>query len=466
LVNSSPSELQSPPFEETPRRLDAAGQLELLRTRLAEVGSNREIEPLVANVSEAVNKLVVEHAGMAEELLGVYEQLGIVFEVTRQLPDVHNEADVIDLFVDSLLRSYQERQVFFTHARSLAESRRHVAESPAAEGQRQETPEDGGSSRDEPGCDSWFEKLADRARSEGAVLVEHPPPGAMPNGIAEVVIGPVFAGDRAESEVGGSFVGAIVLARGPDAEVFRAGDVLLLEALTMFCGDLIRNHRLVRELRDLSIAVVRSLVSAVDQKDTYTSGHSVRVAYFADILGRAVELSGRELRMLRWSALLHDIGKIGIRDNVLKKEDSLTAEEFEHIKEHPVRSHQVVEGVPQLAGALLGVRHHHERYDGTGYPSRLAGEDIPLQARIVQVADVFDALTSARSYRPAYDWSKALDIMAEEAGRTIDPHLQSVFDRMIRQDLAGDSAGWERMVRRADRFAQVTEDDPQEADGA
>lgn len=460
LVNSSPSELQSPLFEKRRRRLDAAGQLELLRTRLAEVGSNRELEPLVAKVSEAVNQLVVEHAGMAEELLGVYEQLGIVFEVTRRLPGVRSEAEVIDLFVDSLLRSYQRHQVFFTHARSLAERRRHDAEASVAEGRKLETREDGSSSWDESDCDTWFEAMADRACREGAVLVEPPPPGVTPCGIDEVMIGPVFAGDPAETEADGSFVGAIVLVRGPDAEAFRASDMLLLEALTMFCGDLIRNHRLVRELRDLSIAVVRSLVSAVDQKDTYTSGHSVRVAYFTDMLGRAVGLSGRELQMLRWSALLHDIGKIGIRDNVLKKEGSLTAEEFEHIKEHPVRSHKVVEGVPQLAGALLGVRYHHERYDGTGYPSGLAGEDIPLQARIVQIADVFDALTSARSYRPAHDWSKSLDIMAEEAGRTIDPNLQAIFDRMIRQELANNPDGWERMVRRADRFTQVTEDDP------
>jgi len=460
LVNPSSSGLQCPPVEGTPRRLDALGQLELLRARLAEVQSNGEIEPLIATVSEAVNRLVVEHAGMAEELLGVYEQLGIVFEVTRQLPGVHNEAEVIDLFVDSLLRSFQKHQVFFARHPSRTGRSPRTAGPWVAEGRQQDLPEDQASSCDAPCSDTWFETLADRARREGTVLVEPPPPGAMPSGIAEVMIGPVFAGDPAETESDGSFVGAIVLAHGPEADAFRASDMLLLEALTMFCGDLIRNHRLVRELRDLSIAVVRSLVSAVDQKDTYTSGHSVRVAYFADMLGRAVGLSDRELRMLRWSALLHDIGKIGIRDNVLKKEGSLTPEEFDHIKEHPVRSHQVVEGVPQLAGALLGVRHHHERYDGSGYPSGLAREDIPLQARIVQIADVFDALTSARSYRPAHHWSRALDIMADEAGRTIDPHLQTVFDGMIRQQLADDPAEWERMVRRADRFTQATEDEP------
>jgi HD-GYP domain-containing protein (c-di-GMP phosphodiesterase class II) len=312
-----------------------------------------------------------------------------------------------------------------------------------------------GSKHEEAIFGAWFETVVERARRERSVLVERPPAGALPGEIAEVMVGPVFAGDRSESAAGGSFVGAVVLSRGSSVEAFRASDMLLLEALTTFCGDLIRNHRLVRELHDMLIAMVRSLVNAVDQKDAYTSGHSVRVAYFATLLGRAVGVGGRDLRMLEWSALLHDVGKIGIRDNVLKKKGKLSAEEFDHIKEHPVRSHKVVQEVPQLADALDGVLHHHERYNGTGYPSGLAGEGIPLQARIVQIADVFDALTSTRSYRPAFDWRRALDILAQEAGKAIDPHLQGIFDRLIRAELEGNAEGWEEMVGRAGRFTEV-----------
>jgi HD-GYP domain-containing protein (c-di-GMP phosphodiesterase class II) len=210
----------------------------------------------------------------------------------------------------------------------------------------------------------------------------------------------------------------------------------LIEALSLYCGDVIRNFRLALELRRLSVDMVRALVSAVDQKDAYTSGHSNRVGEYATLLGAEAGLNDEELQMLEWSALLHDVGKIGIRDDVLKKPGKLTEDEFAHIKEHPVRSYEVVRQVPQLAAALAGVRHHHERWDGKGYPDGLVGEDIPLQARIIQVADIFDALTTSRSYRGAYEWEKALSILHEEAGKATDRRLVDIFDRLVRRQVA------------------------------
>jgi len=153
--------------------------------------------------------------------------------------------------------------------------------------------------------------------------------------------------------------------------------------------------------------------------------------------------------------LLHDVGKIGIRDDVLNKQGKLTPEEFEHIKEHPERSYRVVQQVPQLAKALDGILYHHERYDGGGYPAGLKGEAIPLQARIIQIADVFDALTSSRSYRPAYSWEKALSIMAQEAGMAVDPRLQKVFDGYIRQAMQAGPDAWEKLVQRANEFTST-----------
>ena len=108
-----------------------------------------------------------------------------------------------------------------------------------------------------------------------------------------------------------------------------------------------------------------------------------------------------------------------------------------------------------MANALDGILYHHERYDGRGYPSGLSGDRIPLQARIVQMADVFDALTSNRAYRGAFSWEKALSILEEEAGKTVDPGLQKEFDAMIRRELGEDSDAWPRMVERANRFTQV-----------
>ena len=205
----------------------------------------------------------------------------------------------------------------------------------------------------------------------------------------------------------------------------------------------------------MSVTMVRALVSAVDQKDTYTSGHSIRVAFYTTLLGRAFGLSEEDMKMLRWSALLHDVGKIGIRDDVLKKTGKLTKEEFDHIKEHPVRSYQVVRGISYLAGALDGVLYHHERIDGTGYPEGLVGINIPLQARIIQVADIFDALTSSRSYRSAYGWDRALKILREGSGTTSDPHLLKLFERAVRDAIGNDPDGWARLIERAERSGKL-----------
>lgn len=404
---------------------DVRHQLETLSARAACLDGGSALGGLVSAVSEGVERISLENEGMAEELLAAYEQLGIVFEVTQKLPTVQSESEVIDLFVDSLRHSFQKREVFAVQPRTPVNgSREAIPESP----------------------NDWFEGLVRRARDSRSVMVESPPAGAAPACVVEVMVGPVFAGK--------SFVCAIALTRSSDVNGFHSNDMLLLESLTMFCGDLIRNHRLLQELREMSVTVVRSLVNAVDQKDQYTSGHSLRVGYFASLLGRALNLGSEDLQMLQWSALLHDVGKIGIRDDVLKKKGRLTEEEFDHIKEHPVRSHKVVEEVPQLAGALEGVLHHHERFDGAGYPLGWAGENIPLQARIIQIADVFDALTSDRAYRPAYDWEAALDILREEAGKTVDPQLQKVFDRLIREQVESNPDGWERTVEQANRFTQ------------
>ena len=423
-------------------------------------------------LTPSVDQLMTEHQGMADELLCLYEQLGIVFEITRKLAGVQNESDVLDLFLDSLRRSFEERTVFAARRRPhgwVLESDEPTEEGGSGKRDRQTSrpmvirADRGGRVREGPGgsvssmlANEWLRGLLDRATesAEGGVIVEPVPPGVMPGDIAEAMIAPVISGD--------ALVCSLVLLRTQQSPVFRASEMMLIESLTTFCGDLIRSHRLVGELREMSLAMVRALVNAVDQKDEYTCGHSLRVAYYATTLGQRLGLGEIDLQMLQWASLLHDVGKIGIRDNVLKKEGKLTPEEFGHIKEHPVRSHQVVQEVPQLLQALDGILHHHERYDGSGYPAGLKGEQIPYQARIIQIADVFDALTSNRSYRKAFDWQRALGILQEEAGKTVDPRLQKTFDALIRErlkDAQRDQGGsvesaWERMVEHANRFMQ------------
>ena len=155
------------------------------------------------------------------------------------------------------------------------------------------------------------------------------------------------------------------------------------------------------ESRAAYLGAIRALAAALDARDPYTAGHSERVSALSVLIGREMNLSDSDLDVLRLGALLHDIGKIGLSDAVLRKASGLTTDEYEQIKRHPALGARILRQVPFLAPHLPIVELHHERPDGRGYPFGLRGDDIPLAARIVHVADAFDAMTSARAYRPA-----------------------------------------------------------------
>jgi HD-GYP domain-containing protein (c-di-GMP phosphodiesterase class II) len=174
-----------------------------------------------------------------------------------------------------------------------------------------------------------------------------------------------------------------------------------------------------------------ALVAAVEAKDPYTRGHTQRVAALAVHIGEELRLSPERLRTLGQSAILHDIGKIGVPDAILNKPGPLTAEERALIQEHPVRGYEIIKGIRSLRRELGGVRSHHERLDGSGYPDGLRGEAIPLEARIIAVADVYDALTSQRAYRAALPQAQALAIIATEAGDKLDPRCVAALPRAL-----------------------------------
>lgn len=176
-------------------------------------------------------------------------------------------------------------------------------------------------------------------------------------------------------------------------------------------------------------STVKSLIAAVDAKDPYTRGHSERVHIAATLLGDAVGLDPGARADLYWGSLLHDVGKIGAPDHILKKPGKLTAEEYRVMQEHPARGDEMLVPLAWLAGARRGVRHHHERVDGAGYPDGLAGESIPLIARLIAVADTFDAVTSRRAYRGERGLERALDVLEEAAGTQLDPALVRLFVR-------------------------------------
>lgn len=191
------------------------------------------------------------------------------------------------------------------------------------------------------------------------------------------------------------------------------------------------NIALLEERETLLVNVVRALVSAIDSRDPYTCGHSERVALYARRLAAEIGLDSDACEKIYLTGLLHDLGKIGISDSVLKKDGPLTKEEFDEIKRHPDLGWSILQGLEQFDYVLPGVLHHHERYDGKGYPDKLKGEETPLEGRLLAVVDSFDAMTSDRPYRAGMPVEKAIDILGEGAGSQWDARMVDAFLRIL-----------------------------------
>ncbi len=180
-------------------------------------------------------------------------------------------------------------------------------------------------------------------------------------------------------------------------------------------------------LKKSHLDTVRALAGAIDAKDPYTRGHSERVREMSVKIGIRLGLNEEKLEGLVFGALLHDIGKIGIRDEVLQKKGQLSSEEYQHVQEHPMIGVKIVEGIGFFRDKLSMIRNHHEHYDGGGYPDRLTGEGIPLEARIIAVSDSFDAMTSLRPHRGALPLADVLAEMERASEKQFDPHILGIF---------------------------------------
>jgi HD-GYP domain-containing protein (c-di-GMP phosphodiesterase class II) len=187
------------------------------------------------------------------------------------------------------------------------------------------------------------------------------------------------------------------------------------------------------ENHQLFINSVRMLAAAIDAKDPYTRGHSERVARYSIAIGRNLRLPEGEMRNLRISALLHDVGKIGIDDRILRKPGALSDDEFEVMKGHPAKGAAIMSGVAQLIDIVPGMKYHHEKWGGGGYPDGLEGEQIPMQARIVAIADTFDAMTTNRPYQKAMELNYVVDKIKSFAGTRFDPHVVDAFVSAVKR---------------------------------
>lgn len=275
--------------------------------------------------------------------------------------------------------------------------------------------------------DEELKKAADRVMgglpTERKCVILDDAPGLVWPRYPQAIAQPLLRDDRV---VGVLYAGHKV---GPDPMV-SSYDTQLLEAAGGYLNAFLDNAALLVEQQNLFLGTLQALTSSIDAKDRYTCGHSERVAHLSARLARAMKMPGEEIERIRIAGLVHDVGKIGVPEAVLCKQGKLTDEEFAAIKLHPEIGHRILQDIEPLADVLPGVLHHHERFDGKGYPHGLAGLAIPLFARIIALADTFDAMSSNRSYRSALPREKVLAEIDRCAGTQFDPAVVRAFQKL------------------------------------
>jgi response regulator RpfG family c-di-GMP phosphodiesterase len=226
----------------------------------------------------------------------------------------------------------------------------------------------------------------------------------------------------------GKVIGILVLIRSQEqVSPFTPGQLQSLSIIASKAASAIENSMLYEELKESYLQTLTALANAVEARDIYTRGHTERVCLMAQSLAAEMGWDEEKLWEVKMGGILHDIGKLGVPDAILNKSEALTFEEFEAMKQHPIRGSKILEGIPFLAPAIPYVLYHHERFDGKGYPYGLRKDQIPLQGRLMAVVDTFDAMTSDRPYRKAKTFKQALDEIRDCANTQFDPQIAELF---------------------------------------
>ncbi len=236
---------------------------------------------------------------------------------------------------------------------------------------------------------------------------------------------------------------------------FNSHEINLFTSLAAQAAIAIENARLFESLEEIYIEVITAMASAIDARDAYTHGHSHRVTKYAVSIAEGMRLSPAEVDIIRNASILHDVGKIGIKEDILKKPGRLTEEERREMEYHPFIGTKILQSVKLLEPVMPLVYHHHERFDGTGYPDGLRGEEIPLGARIITVADAFESMTSDRPYRKALPLEEAVAELRAGAGRQFDPRIVDVFIKLAEEGKIDLEWSQSRVITLSDRIGRA-----------
>ncbi len=359
-----------------------------------------------------VDRLMLDNDALGRELFRCYEQLGLFSELAESFGRVEDRPRTPVELLQRLLRILDADALFLDAdgccRRAPGGSAACAAPSPRELRAR------------------LHESIEEVRHACGARLVPLSPDADARSGRSVALLAAL---PRAEADA------AVAIAwRGAQRTPFDSGDLIAAQSVLRFGAQALRNVELVRSTRDNAVETVCALANAIDAKDNYTCGHSERVGQYGRMLGTAIGLGEAELTDLEFAGLLHDVGKIGVPEHVLNKPQKLTRDEQRQIRLHPQIGYDVLKPVRHFQRVLDAVLHHHENHDGSGYPAGLRGDNIPQLARILHVADIFDALTTDRPYRAAYGREAALRILESGAGTITDPDLTAAFVEAIRSE--------------------------------
>jgi len=415
------------------RLCDQAGldvrAISLMAERLAplpepELRRMMDLLALTVRQAQTIDTAQVDLAGLTANLQNTYEELHLVYQISGQMSLARRPAETLRSIAQELLDVSRARGVAFVLAgAALSAGRWDAAES--REGLSGERIIQVGSSAPAlPDLHRLAEILAAR-RDAGAghVLLnasrrEDDLQWAS-SWLQHLLVVPL----RQENRV----LGRLLAVNCKDEGDFTSCDVQLFRAVADRVTTFLENQRLYDDLADLLMGLLHALVSSIDAKDPYTCGHSERVAYISRALARAAGQPPEECERVYLAGLLHDVGKIGVPDAILCKPGRLTPEEFDVLRKHPEIGARILSRVRQVQDLIPGVLYHHERMDGRGYPGGLDATNMPQLARIICLADCFDAMTTSRTYRTALSVDAAVEEIRRCSGTQFDPRLADVF---------------------------------------
>jgi len=364
------------------------------------------------------NKITIDSVG--QELADSYEEISLLYTMTNSMNSMNHPERFIELACNELLQTLPYEWVGV---------KLNI-------GKRLPTP---GNVLVFASHDS---KVASKLDFEVASVVERLNPGVTVIANGEDAISTQFGPATIIEPIvnDGAVVGVLIAANKQGDDCFASSvDIKLLSATATQLGIFIENAVLYEDLNATFLGTLEALTTSIDAKDKYTCGHSQRVALLTAQLAHAYGLDADQVDRFRIAGLVHDIGKIGVPEHVLTKTGGLTEHEIVAIQKHPEIGARILRDIPQMEDILGGVLHHHEKYGGGGYPHGIAGEEIPLVARMISLADTFDAMSSCRTYRNALTRCSVLREMKRVSGAQFDPKLAELFFNL-------DFSEWERMM--------------------